>query len=111
MLALVARVDPPSRTTLEARLEKAAGACGCSTGGAALLAAVAGAAAWWLVRLDGRVALWPEAAVAALVVVGATVLGKLAGLAAADVWLWWTGRRLGRLAVPGRAEAAGVERA
>jgi hypothetical protein len=101
---MVAHVDPAERTRLEARLRKAAHACGCSTGSAALLVAAGGVAVCWMLRLDARVALWPEAAVAGLVLVGAAVLGKLAGLAAADLWLWWTGRRFRRFTV---AAAAG----
>jgi hypothetical protein len=48
---------------------------------------------WWLLALDKRLALWPEAALAGLLVVGAAFVGKLAGLATADAWLWWVGRR------------------
>jgi sterol desaturase/sphingolipid hydroxylase (fatty acid hydroxylase superfamily) len=91
---LVAHQNPPNRDRLEVRLEKAANACGCSTGSVALLVAVVGAVVWWLLALDAQLALWPEAAVAGLAVVGAALAGKLAGLAAADLWLWWVERRL-----------------
>ena len=78
------------------RLQWAANACGCSTGSAALLVAVLGAVMWWLLALDAQLALWPEAALAGLAVVGAALVGKLAGLATADLWLWWVGRRFRR---------------
>ncbi len=94
--AVVARTNPPDRKRLDARLERAAGACGCSSGSIALLAAVVGTVAWWLVALDARIAVWPEAAVAGLLLVGAALVGKLAGLATADLWLWWVERRFGR---------------
>jgi hypothetical protein len=91
--AVVAHANPPDRRRLEVRLEKAANACGCSTGSVALLAATVGAVVWWLIALDGQIALWPGAALAGLLVVGAAFVGKLAGLATADAWLWWVGRR------------------
>jgi hypothetical protein len=91
--AVVAHANPPNRARLEVRLEKAANTCGCSTGSVALLAATVGAVVWWLLALDKRLALWPEAALAGLLVVGAAFVGKLAGLATADAWLWWVGRR------------------
>lgn len=91
--ALVANANPPDRERLELRLERAASACGCSTGSIALAAALLVTGAWWVVALDGRLALWPEAALAGLLVMGATLAGKLAGLAVADAWLWWLGRR------------------
>ena len=94
--AVVAQQNPPDRERLEARLDRAANACGCSTGSVALLVAVLGAVVWWLFALDAQLAVWPEAALAALVVVGAALVGKLAGLAAADLWIWWVGRRLRR---------------
>ncbi len=59
----------------------------------ALLAAGAGVVAWWLIALDARLALWPDAALAGLLTLGAALVGKLAGLATADLWLWWVGRR------------------
>jgi hypothetical protein len=90
---VVANANPPDRERLESRLARAANACGCSTGSIALVAALLGAGAWWLVALDGRLALWPEAALAGLLILGATLVGKLTGLAAADAWLWWVGRR------------------
>jgi hypothetical protein len=91
--AVVAHADPPDRERVEARLERAANACGCSSGSASLLVAAGGAVLWWLLALDARLSLWPEAALAGLLVVGAALAGKLAGLATADVWLWWVGRR------------------
>jgi hypothetical protein len=91
--AVVAHANPPDRARLEVRLDKAANACGCSTGSVALLAAATGVVAWWLLSLDARPALWPEAALAGLLVVGAAFVGKFAGLATADAWLWWVGRR------------------
>jgi hypothetical protein len=51
---------------------------------------------WWLLALDAQLAVWPEAALAALAVVGAALVGKLVGLATAEVWIWWVGRRLRR---------------
>jgi hypothetical protein len=92
--AALAGADPPGRDRLEAWLERAGNACGCSTGAAAMLLALAGAAVWWVLARDARLALWPEAAGVVLVVLGAAVAGKLAGLAAADAWLWWISRRL-----------------
>ena len=94
--AVVEQQSPPDRERLEVRLHRAANACGCSTGSVALLVTVVVAVGWWLLALDAQLALWPEAAVAALGVVGAALLGKLAGLAAAYVWIWWVGRRLRR---------------
>ena len=91
--AAIARADPPDREWVEARLDRAARACGCATGSVALLAAVVGAVAWWLVALDAGLDLWPEAMVAAFGVVGAAFVGKLAGLATAELWLWWAERR------------------
>jgi hypothetical protein len=41
--AVVAHQNPPDRERLEVRLERAANACGCSTGSVALLVAVVGA--------------------------------------------------------------------
>jgi hypothetical protein len=93
LLAVVSSADPPDRERLEARLERAGNACGCSTGGIALFVALAAAVVWWGLAHDARVALWPEAVLAGLLVVAATLAGKLAGLATADVWLWWVGRR------------------
>jgi hypothetical protein len=94
--AAVERQNPPDRERLEARLDRAANACGCSTGSVALLVAVGGAFVWWLIALDAQLALWPEAALAGFAVVGAGAVGKLAGLATADLWLWWVGRGLRR---------------
>jgi hypothetical protein len=83
-----------SRERLDERLQKAGRACGCSSGALAALVATTAVVVWWALARDGRVVLWPEAAVAALVVVGAAIGGKLAGLAAAEVWLRWLGRGL-----------------
>lgn len=94
--AAVSHANPPDRERLEARLEWAGDACGCSTGSVALLVAVGGAVVWWLLALDAQFALWPEAALAGVGVVGAALVGKLAGLATADLWLWWVGRRFRR---------------
>jgi hypothetical protein len=93
---VVARANPPDRERLEVRLERAANACGCSTGSVALLAAAVGTVGWWLLGLDAQIALWPEAALAGLLVVGAALVGKLTGLAAADLWLWWVARKFRR---------------
>ena len=93
---VVAHADPPDRERLEARLERAANACGCSIGSIALLAAAVATVVWWLVALDARIAVWPEAALAGLMLVGAALVGKLAGLATADLWLWWVDRRFHR---------------
>lgn len=92
--AALTQASPAERARLEVRIERAVSACGCTTGSAALLGAAAVAVAWWAVRLDGRIVLWPDVAVAGLLVLAGALLGKLAGLAAADAWLWWTGRRL-----------------
>jgi hypothetical protein len=94
--AVVEQQNPPDRERLEVRLDRAANACGCSTGTVALLVAVVGAVVWWLLALDAQLAVWPEAALAALAVVGAALVGKLVGLATAEVWIWWVGRRLRR---------------
>jgi hypothetical protein len=91
--AAVARANPSDRERLERRLERAASACGCSSGSVALLAGAVGMVVWWLRASDGLPSLWPEVGVAGLLVVGAALIGKLAGLAAADAWLWWIGRR------------------
>jgi hypothetical protein len=50
----------------------------------------------WLLALDAQLAVWPQAALAALAVVGAALVGQLAGLATADLGIWWVGRRLRR---------------
>jgi hypothetical protein len=56
---------------------------------------------WWLTHRDGSFIMWPEVAFAALAVVVATVLAKLAGILFARLWLAWTQSRLeGRLANP-----------
>jgi hypothetical protein len=94
--ALVARVDPADRPRLEARVQKAAVACGCSTGSVALLAAAVGAIIWWVIARDGQPIFWTEAGVTISLVIAATVFGKLVGLVAADVWLLTTRRRLER---------------
>jgi hypothetical protein len=99
--AVVARADPPDRQSLEVRLDRAANACGCSTGSVALLAAAGGTVVWWLLALDAQVALWPEAALAGLLLVGVAFVGKLVGLATADLWLWWVGRRFRRATFDG----------
>jgi multisubunit Na+/H+ antiporter MnhG subunit len=94
--ALLAHADPVDRMRLQARLERAAAACGCTTGGVALLVAGVAVVAWWVLARDGEWILWAEAGVALLLVIAAAVIGKLLGLATADVWLWTTRRRLER---------------
>ncbi len=94
--AVVEQQNPPDRERLELRLDRAANACGCSTGSVALLAAIVGAVVWWLFALEAQLSVWPEAALAGLAIVGAALVGKLAGLVTADLWIWWVGRRLRR---------------
>lgn len=61
-----------------------------------MLTALGASVVWLALSRGSGVALWPDAGIAALAVVGAAGLGKLVGLAAADLWLWATGRRLER---------------
>jgi len=40
--------------------------------------------------------MWPEAGIAVVLVLAATVLAKLGGILTARVWVAWVERRLGR---------------
>jgi hypothetical protein len=98
---LLLEADPATRSKLELRAARAVNACGCSSGAVALLLGSVLSVLWWLTHRDGSFIMWPEVAFAALAVVVATVLAKLAGILFARLWLAWTQSRLeGRLANP-----------
>lgn len=93
---MLAVADAETRSRLEPRLTRALGACGCSSGAVVLLLGSALSVLWWLTQREGRLVMWPEAGIAAVAVLVATVLAKLGGILFARLWIAWTQRRLER---------------
>lgn len=96
--ALLVHADPAELPRISAGIDKASRACGCATAAAAMLAAAAAAIVWWVIRRSAAPFSWPEVLVAVSLVAAAAAIGKLMGLAAADLWLWATRRRLEAMA-------------
>lgn len=86
---------PEEGRSWERRLADAYTECGCDAGGVAIVGALCLAVGWALV--DSQVRNWRAAALATLMCFGASLAGKLTGIALARLQLWRDIRHVRRL--------------
>lgn len=102
---LLSAVDPETRERFEPNLMRALNACGCTSGGVALVAGVALAIAWWLTGPDSGLPTWQQGGIAAGGVIVLTLLAKAGGILTARVWVAVVVRRLRTQVRAGAGEA------